>query len=104
MPNGRSYVSLLGSEFSHSSDLNWSFHFTSPRSSSVPRFDAKNYSSVYVLDLSVFISFYQNVVEIMKKLPGIVLSKKQPITPARNILVLRRTVMTWLNSWLAVFT
>ena len=27
-------------------------------------------------------------------LPGIVLSKKQPISPARNILVLRRTVMT----------
>ena len=49
------------------------------------------------------IGHYTNFIVGMD-LPGIVLSRKQPINPARNILVLRRTVMTWLNSWLEVFT
>ena len=35
-------------------------------------------------------------------LPGTVLSKKHPIAPARNMLVLSNTVMTWLNSLLEV--
>ena len=35
-------------------------------------------------------------------LPGTVLSKKHPIAPARNMLVLSKTVITWLNSLLEV--
>ena len=48
-------------------------------------------SNEYFLEISLghFTNFIVGI-----DLPGIVLSKKQPINPARNILVLRRTVMT----------
>ena len=49
IPNGNPYVSLDVSEWSSSADLNWAFHFTKPRSSSVPEITQWNSQLLMIL-------------------------------------------------------